>query len=152
MVTILEPLKKDLIEFFRYANTMPYIYSRYRRLPMLASLAERFPADEIAESIRTRLKNLESDEDLAVIYGLIVALSFKPYSESRDILNELRHQSVAWVGDLAAYAAGMARSSVEVKVGLEPATSLPVTDDLSPVTAEVRCETTPLVQLENIHA
>jgi hypothetical protein len=86
----------ECIEAFVCANTPSYLYTHLRGLVEVENLAEASSASELYEMGRHALEEEKTSDGELSFYIVLIALSFKPYSEMSSYLKDLKTDKYKW--------------------------------------------------------
>lgn len=95
---------KNLIEKLIFANTPAYLFKKFRSNESVQNIGEKFSLLEIKKVIETKIKKIESVEDLVILYAYIISLSMHYNDESIDFLERLgqKYQGIQWLTEIIA--------------------------------------------------
>jgi len=91
----------DCVEKFLCANTPAYLYTHLKKLQEVESIAEKLPTKKLykicKEALEVKEKNYDSE---LAFYISLIALSFKPYSETFECLQQLKTDLYKWANNI----------------------------------------------------
>lgn len=92
---------KQLTKYYIYANTPPYLYKHFRENQSVKDLSDACTTDELSKSLEELARSKQNNlEDFVAIYAIILALSYKPYSEIKAVLGRIENYEIDWKEDL----------------------------------------------------
>lgn len=91
-----------LAKIVSVANTPMYLFTHLRLNPSVFQFAKEFTTTEIISIFKNKLKRQDkNEEDLAIIYACIIALTFKRLEEVSSFLQQLHSYKLKWGDRLA---------------------------------------------------
>lgn len=102
---------ETLKEIFIVSNTPLYLYKNFRKNGTVQGLSNRYSTYTLIKFFETAINNQNDNLDrLVSIYSIIIALTFKDYSEIHHFFNKLDSYEIEWSKELKA----IFMSSVEI--------------------------------------
>jgi hypothetical protein len=101
----LELYKRPLGDIYLVSNTPSFLYDKMRRSPIVAEYLAKASPDELITEFDLRVKQpIESAAEIAILYGLLVALTFKQDAKVRAFFESVRdHIKFEWFSTIAKY-------------------------------------------------
>lgn len=91
----------SLTRIFILSNTPLYLYKNFRRNQTVQELSTRYGSSSLIEFVEQAVVEKKLTlEKLVSIYSVIIALSFKNYSEVVDFFNRLDRFEIQWSKEL----------------------------------------------------
>jgi len=92
---------ENLIERLSFANTPAYLYKHYRQDSSIYKLSQENSTAELIEFLKKALCDVGSISELATVYAILIALTFKKPEEVTDFFVALQNSHLRWADKLA---------------------------------------------------
>jgi hypothetical protein len=97
----LESVPKSVVDIYYLANT-PYFLYRQLRCDPYVNVISNYDAQELINEFKGRAeKPIESMEDMAIVYAVLVAITFKEIREVGDFFKGVQKIKYEWFSDIA---------------------------------------------------
>jgi len=93
---------KNVGKRLAYANTPAYVYKHLREEKSVADIAEIFTSDELITQLKdTTSREVSSNEEIVLIYALLIAITLKGDEQSLNFLRHIReHSTIRWFKEI----------------------------------------------------
>jgi len=93
---------KSIGKILAYANTPAYVYTHLHEEKSVANIAKMFTSDELITQLKNSIAHeVSSNEDIVLMYALLIAITLKGDEQSLIFLRQIRENStVRWFKEI----------------------------------------------------
>ncbi len=86
-----------LSQYLIISNTPYFLFKKFSNDDSVMHLESNFSTKELSKIFDEYTKKEKTGENMVIIYAIITALSFKPYSEVEGIFKEIDKKNIKWL-------------------------------------------------------
>ncbi len=93
---------KNIGKRLAYANTPAYVYKHLREEQSITDIADMFTSDELIAQLKNSItREVSSNEEIVLMYALLIAITLKGDEQSLNFLRHIRENStVRWFKEI----------------------------------------------------